>query len=137
MGARSPSPHERGWRAEMSQVPVVPCLQGKGITRKEEIMRVFVTGATGTLGRYLVPGLIAAGHQVTAATKTAGKVSGLGELGADAVVVDAVDRAALIAAVRDARPEVIVHEMTALGGMKSLARLDRVFTVTNQLRTQG
>ena len=100
-------------------------------------MRVFVTGATGSLGRHLVPGLIAAGHQVTATTRTAGKVSALRELGADAVVVDGLDRAAVTAAVGAARPEVIVHEMTALGAMKSLTRLDRVFTVTNQLRTQG
>ena len=61
----------------MSQVPVVFCLQGKGITRKEKIMRVFVTGATGALGRYLVPGLVAAGHEVTATTRTPGKVAQL------------------------------------------------------------
>ncbi len=100
-------------------------------------MRVFVTGATGALGRYLVPGLVAAGHQVTATTRTAGKVSGLRELGADPVVVDGLDHAGVTAAVRAARPEVIVHEMTALGNMRRLARLDRVFTATNQLRTQG
>src|SRR5689334_15198996 len=67
----------------MSQLPVVPCLQGKGITQKEEIMRVFVTGATGALGRYLVPGLVAAGHEVTATTRTPGKVAQLREAGAE------------------------------------------------------
>ena len=100
-------------------------------------MRVFVTGATGALGRYLVPSLIAAGHQVTATTRTAGKDSVLRERGADPVVVDGLDRDAVSAAVLAARPEVIVHEMTALGNMRSLARLDRVFTTTNQLRTEG
>src|SRR5689334_1629786 len=94
----------------MSQLPVGPCLQGKDITRKEEIMRVFVTGATGALGRYLVPGLIAAGHEVTATTRTPGKVAQLREAGAEPVVLDGLDREAVIAAVRAAAPEVIVHE---------------------------
>src|ERR1700744_4893730 len=100
-------------------------------------MRVFVTGASGAVGRYLVPGLIAAGHQVTATTRTAGKVSGLRTLGTSPVVVDALDRAAVTAAVRAARPDVIVHEMTALESMRSLTRLDQVFSTTNRLRTQG
>ena len=100
-------------------------------------MRVFVTGATGAVGRYLVPGLIAAGHQVTATTRTAGKVSGLRALGTSPVVVDALDREAVTAAVRAARPDVIVHEMTALENMRSLTRLDQVFSTTNRLRTQG
>jgi NAD(P)H-binding len=121
----------------MSQLPVVPCLQGKGITRKEEIMRVFVTGATGALGRYLVPGLIAAGHEVTATTRTPGKVAQLREAGAEPVVLDGLDREAVIAAVLAAAPEVIVHEMTALAGMRSLRNPDKGFAVTNELRTRG
>ena len=77
-------------------------------------MRVFVTGETGALGRHLVPGLVAAGHVVTATTRTPGKVAMLREAGAEPVVVDGLDRTAVIAAVRAAAPEVIVHEMTAL-----------------------
>jgi nucleoside-diphosphate-sugar epimerase len=100
-------------------------------------MRVFVTGATGALGRYLVPGLIAAGHQVTATTRTAGKAPALRELGAEPAIVDGLDAGAVAAAVLAARPDVIVHEMTDLAGLRSLAKLDRVFTVTNQLRTRG
>jgi nucleoside-diphosphate-sugar epimerase len=121
----------------MSQLPVVPCLQGKGITRKEEIMRVFVTGATGALGRYLVPGLVAAGHEVTATTRTPAKVAQLREAGAEPVVLDGLDREAVIAAVLAAAPEVIVHEMTALAGMRSLRNPDKLFAVTNELRTRG
>jgi nucleoside-diphosphate-sugar epimerase len=121
----------------MSQLPVVPCLQGKGITRKEEIMRVFVTGATGALGRYLVPGLVAAGHEVTATTRTPGKVAQLRGAGAEPVVLDGLDREAVIAAVLAAAPEVIVHEMTALAGMRSLRNPDKLFAVTNELRTRG
>ena len=100
-------------------------------------MRVFVTGATGALGRHLVPGLVAAGHEVTATTRTPGKVAQLRAAGAAPAVVDGLDREAVIAAVRAAAPEVIVHEMTALADMRSLRRPDRVFAVTNELRTRG
>ena len=100
-------------------------------------MRVFVTGATGALGRHLVPGLIAAGHQVTATTRTPGKVARLREAGAEPVVVDGLDRDAVIAAVRAAAPEVIVHQMTALSSMRSLRNVDQVFAATNELRTRG
>jgi nucleoside-diphosphate-sugar epimerase len=100
-------------------------------------MRVFVTGATGALGRHLVPGLIAAGHEVTATTRTQAKVARLREAGAEPVVVDGLDREAVIAAVQAASPEVIVHEMTALADMRSLRNMDRVFAATNELRTRG
>jgi nucleoside-diphosphate-sugar epimerase len=100
-------------------------------------MRVFVMGATGALGRYLVPGLIAAGHEVTATTRTPGKIGQLREAGAEPVVVDGLDREAVIAAVEAAAPEVLVHQMTALGGLRSLRNPDKTFAVTNELRTQG
>jgi nucleoside-diphosphate-sugar epimerase len=100
-------------------------------------MRVFVTGATGAVGRHLVPRLIAAGHEVTATTRTPGKIAQLRQAGAEGVVVDGTDRAAVIAAVRAAAPEVIVHEMTALADMRSLRNPDRVFAGTNELRIRG
>jgi 2-alkyl-3-oxoalkanoate reductase len=100
-------------------------------------MRVFVTGATGALGRHLVPGLVAAGHEVTATTRTSGKAGLLREAGAEPVVLDGLDREAVIAAVRAAAPEVIVHEMTALAGMRSFRNPDRLFAATNALRTRG
>jgi nucleoside-diphosphate-sugar epimerase len=100
-------------------------------------MRVFVTGATGALGRHLVPGLVAAGHEVTATTRTLGKAAQLRAAGAEPAVVDGLDREAVIAAVRAAAPEVIVHEMTALGDMGTPRQLDRDFAVTNELRTRG
>jgi nucleoside-diphosphate-sugar epimerase len=100
-------------------------------------MRVFVTGATGAVGRYLVPALVAEGHEVTATTRTPGKVARLREAGAEPVVVDGLDREAVIAAVRAAEPEVIVHEMTALADMRSLRNPDQVFAATNELRTRG
>ncbi len=100
-------------------------------------MRVFVTGATGALGRHLVPMLVAAGHGVTATTRTPGKAAQLRAAGAEPAVVDGLDREAVIAAVRAAAPEVIVHEMTALAEMRSLRDPDREFAVTNELRTRG
>jgi 2-alkyl-3-oxoalkanoate reductase len=100
-------------------------------------MRVFVTGATGALGRHLVPGLVAAGHEVTATTRTPGKVAQLREAGAEPVVVDGLDREAVIAAVRAAAPEVIMHQMTALADMRNLRKPDQQFAVTNELRTRG
>jgi 2-alkyl-3-oxoalkanoate reductase len=100
-------------------------------------MRIFVTGATGVLGRHLLPGLVTAGHEVTATTRTPGKVAQLREAGAEPVVLDGLDREAVIAAVRAAAPEVIVHEMTALTDMRSLRNADQVFAGTNELRTRG
>jgi nucleoside-diphosphate-sugar epimerase len=102
-----------------------------------KIMRVFVAGATGALGRHLVPGLIAAGHEVTATTRTPGKAAQLRETGAEPVVLDGLDREAVIAAVRAAAPEVIVHQMTALAGMRGLRHPDKAFAATNELRTRG
>jgi 2-alkyl-3-oxoalkanoate reductase len=100
-------------------------------------MRIFVTGATGALGRHLVPGLVAAGHQVTATTRAPGKVAELREAGAEPVILDGLDREAVIAAVRAAAPEVIVHQMTALADMRNLRHPDQVFAGTNELRTRG
>ena len=100
-------------------------------------MRVFVMGATGALGRHLVPGLVAAGHEVTATTRTPGKVAQLREAGAEPVIVDGLDREAVIAAVQAAAPEVVVHQMTALAGMRSLRNPDKQFASTNELRTRG
>ncbi|HEY7143089.1 MAG TPA: NAD(P)-dependent oxidoreductase [Streptosporangiaceae bacterium] len=100
-------------------------------------MRVFVMGATGAVGAHLVPRLVAAGHDVTASTRTPGKVARLREAGAEPVVLDGLDREAVTAAVRAAAPEVIVHEMTALAQMRRLRNPDRLFAVTNKLRTEG
>jgi len=100
-------------------------------------MRVFVTGATGAVGQYLVPGLVAAGHQVTATTRSPGKVAQLRAAGAEPAVMDGLDREAVIAAVRAAAPEVIIHQMTALADLRAPRRVDKEFAVTNELRTTG
>ncbi len=100
-------------------------------------MRVFVTGATGALGRHLVPALVAEGHEVTATTRTPAKAAGLRAAGAAPVILDGLNRDAVIAEVLAASPDVIVHEMTALASMRNLRQPDKVFAATNALRTQG
>ncbi|TDB88160.1 NAD(P)-dependent oxidoreductase [Actinomadura sp. KC216] len=100
-------------------------------------MRIFLTGATGALGRHLVPMLVEAGHDVTATTRSAGKTGQLRAAGAEPVIVDGLDREGVIEAVAAARPDVIVHQMTALADMKSLRNMDRTFAATNELRTRG
>lgn len=77
-------------------------------------MRVFVAGATGAIGRRLMPLLIADGHLVTGATRAAGKAAALAARGVEPVVVDVFDAQALRNAVLGARPEVIIHQLTDL-----------------------
>ena len=100
-------------------------------------MRVFVAGATGVVGKPLVSALIAAGHEVTGTTRSPGKATELHDLGATPVIVDGLDRHAVLDAVKAAQPEVIVHQMTALVGLRSLRNFDRQFAATNELRTRG
>lgn len=100
-------------------------------------MRVFVAGATGAIGQRLVPMLTAAGHDVTATTRSPGKTGLIRQLGATPVVVDGLDAGGVLAAVGQAGPEVIIHEMTGLSSMRDLRKFDKEFAVTNQLRTAG
>jgi len=100
-------------------------------------MRVFIAGASGAVGRRLVPLAVSAGHQVTGMTRFEDKASGLRASGAEAVVADALDRAAVVAAVSKATPEVVVHQLTALSSFTNLRRFDREFEATNLPRTQG
>jgi nucleoside-diphosphate-sugar epimerase len=100
-------------------------------------MRVFVAGATGAVGSRLIPLLVSAGHSVLGLTRTPGKAETIRRAGADVAVVDALDGLAVRQAVISAKPDVIVHEMTALSGVSDLRRFDRVFALTNRLRTDG
>lgn len=99
-------------------------------------MRVFVAGAAGAVGRRLIPRLVAAGHSVTGLTHSPQKAAAIRHAGAEPAVADGLDRAAVRAAVAAARPDVIVHEMTALRGL-DMRRFDRSFSRTNRLRTEG
>jgi nucleoside-diphosphate-sugar epimerase len=100
-------------------------------------MRVFVAGATGVVGRRLVPRLVAQGHQVTATTRDPGKQEQVRRLGAEPAVMDGLDGAAVGEAVAKAEPDAIIHQMTAIAGKMDLRHFDRWFSATNALRTKG
>lgn len=100
-------------------------------------MKVFVAGATGAVGKQLVPQLIASGHDVVAMTRSSQHAKALIETGATPVVADALDRAAVIDAVKRAQPEIVIHQLTALIGVKNYAKFDEEFALTNRLRTEG
>jgi nucleoside-diphosphate-sugar epimerase len=105
-------------------------------------MKVFAAGATGVLGRHLVPQLVARGHEVVGMTRSASKQDLVRSLGARPVVADALDPDAVAQAVASAEPEVIVHQLTALSGPMSVRdarRPDRsvAATMTNRLRTEA
>jgi nucleoside-diphosphate-sugar epimerase len=104
-------------------------------------VRVFVAGGAGALGRRLVPQLVARGHQVTATTTSPGKLGLLERLGADGAVMDGLDAVSVGAAVAAARPDAIVHQMTALSaahaGKPDLKHADRFFATTIRLRSEG
>ena len=99
-------------------------------------MRVFVAGATGAIGMQLVPRLAAAGHEVYGMSRSESKQTVLHELGAVPVVADALDPDQVAEAVGRARPDVIVHQLTAIGAIDT-RHFDRDFTLTNRLRTEG
>ena len=100
-------------------------------------MRVFLAGATGAIGKRLVPQLLAAGHDVVAMTRSPDKAQWLRAVGAEPVTADALERAAVLDAVQTTRPDVVVHQLTSLSRAGSLRRFDEQFAATNRLRTMG
>jgi nucleoside-diphosphate-sugar epimerase len=99
-------------------------------------VRVFVAGASGAIGRPLVRKLVEAGHEVTGTTRSEERAVEIREGGARAAVVDALDRDAMLAAMEEAAPEVVVHELTALPQRMNF-RSDELYVGTNRLRTEG
>ena len=104
-------------------------------------MRVFVAGGTGAVGRRLVPQLAARGHRVTATTTSSAKLDLLAQLGAHGVVMDGLNAMSVGEAVAKARPDAIVHQMTAISpahaGKPDMKHIDRWFATTSRLRTEG
>jgi nucleoside-diphosphate-sugar epimerase len=101
-------------------------------------MRVFIAGATGAVGSRLVPLLVAEGHEVVGTSRSAERLGALERAGASGVVMDGLDAASVRAAVMDAKPDVIVHELTALSGAAAdFKHFDEGFAATNALRTRG
>ena len=105
-------------------------------------MKIFVAGATGVLGRALVPQLVAQGHEVVGMTRSASKQDLVRSLGARPVLADALDPDAVAQAVASAEPEVIVHELTDLSGKLSARDMRHperapMAIMTNRLRSEG
>ncbi len=99
-------------------------------------MRVFVAGASGAIGRPLVPKLVAAGHEVTGMTRSEARAEDVRAAGARAAVVDVFDSDALAAAMRGASPEVLIHELTSLPDRIDFRKED-TYAATNRVRTEG
>jgi nucleoside-diphosphate-sugar epimerase len=100
-------------------------------------MKVFIAGATGAIGKQLVPMLVERGHEVTGMTRTPAKADLIRSLGARPVVADALDPEAVAQAVAEAEPEAVIHQLTAIDAGSISRSVDKVFTLTNRLRTEG
>jgi len=99
-------------------------------------VRVFVAGASGAIGRPLIPKLVAAGHEVTGMTRSDASAEAIRHAGAHAAVVDVFDADAVRAAAEEAGAEVVVHELTALPDRFDFRKKD-LYAPTNRLRTEG
>lgn len=100
-------------------------------------MRVFLAGATGVIGRPLVPLLIADGHEVIGMTRSPEKVEALSSSGAQPMVVDALDAQAVMGAMRESRPDAVIHQLTAIPNRLDPRKIKRDFALTDRLRTEG
>jgi 2-alkyl-3-oxoalkanoate reductase len=100
-------------------------------------MKVLVAGASGAIGGRLVPQLIERGHEVIGTFRSPGNAERVRALGAEPIALDLLDANAVRRAVLETEPEAIVHQATALANARFTRNLDRTFTVTNRLRTEG
>lgn len=100
-------------------------------------MKIFLAGASGAIGSQIVVQLVGRGHQVVGTTRSAARTAGLRALGAEPVVVDALDPESVADAVAKAQPEVVVHQLTALNGPSNVRNMKRMAAATNRLRTEG
>ena len=99
-------------------------------------MKVFLAGASGAIGKPLIARFKECGHEVAGTTRSEAKAGELSDLGAKPVVLDALDRDAVVAAVAQEKPDAIVHELTALSAL-DFRRFEKSFALTNRLRTEG
>ncbi len=100
-------------------------------------MRVFLAGATGVIGRRLLPLLLAEGHEVTGMTRSAGRVEQLRAAGAEGVVADAFDAKTLEDVVVEARPDAVIHQLTSIPPRIDPRKMERDFATNDRLRTEG
>lgn len=100
-------------------------------------MKIFVAGATGAIGRRLVPLLVATGHSVIGTTRHESRMQWIRAAGAEAVLLDALHAQATMEAIRVSNPDVIVHELTAIPANLNVRKFDQEFAATNRLRIEG
>jgi 2-alkyl-3-oxoalkanoate reductase len=100
-------------------------------------MKILLAGATGAVGCRLVPLLRAAGHEVAGLIRTPAKASLLRSMGGEPVIADALDPSAVMSAVRQAKPEIVIHQLTSIPRKLDLRNLDQEFALTNRLRREG
>jgi nucleoside-diphosphate-sugar epimerase len=100
-------------------------------------MKVFIAGATGALGRQLVPMLVSQGHEVTGMTRTPAKQDLIRSMGATPAIADGLSPEAVAQAVAQAEPAIVIHELTAIDASALGRNIDKMFAQTNRLRTEG
>ena len=100
-------------------------------------MRVFLAGASGAIGRRLVPLLVRAGHQVTGTTRSAQSGKELARAGVTPAVLDVFDAPAVADAVRAARPDAIIHQLTDLPREFDEAKVVASYPLNARIRTEG
>lgn len=100
-------------------------------------MKVFLAGGSGVVAARLIPALGRAGHAVTALTRSPEKEDTIRALGAQPAVADALDRQAIVEAVRAAEPEAVIHQLTAIPDRLNPRKMARDFEATNRLRSEG
>ena len=100
-------------------------------------MKVLVAGGSGVIGQALLPRLVAAGHEVVVTTRRQSKVQMLEQLGVTPIVLDALDEAAVCAAVRSFRPGALMNQMTSLPKDYNPRRLSSSYAATNRLHVEG
>jgi uncharacterized protein YbjT (DUF2867 family) len=101
----------------------------------DQSLRIFLAGASGVIGQRLIPRLVQAGHVVGGMTRSPRKMELLGHLGAEPILCDVFNREALIQAVRDFNPDVVLNELTDLPD--NVARISELADLNARIRTEG
>ena len=98
-------------------------------------VRIFLAGASGVIGQRLIPRLVEAGHVVGGLTRSSSKTELLRHLGAEPILCDVFDREALVQAVRDFKPDVVLNELTDLPD--DVAQISEFTGLNARIRTEG
>ena len=100
-------------------------------------MRIFFAGASGAIGRRLVPLLVQAGHDVTGMTRSAAAAADLKRAGASTAIVDVYDAPAVTSAVTAAKPDAVIHQLTDLPREFDPAKIAASYAANSRIRTEG